>query len=120
MPKIKVIIAGGRDFDDFDALEAAFQEFLKDYENKDVTIISGMARGADMLGVRIAEEYTLPLIKMPADWDQFGKAAGHIRNAEMARIGTHLLAAWDGVSKGTKGMIGVATKKNLTIKIIGY
>ena len=120
MSKVKLIIAGGRDFADYPLLKAEFMEFMQDYNNADVTIVSGMARGADKLGLQIAESFGLSTIQMPADWDTHGRSAGHIRNAEMAAIGTHLLAAWDGKSKGTGGMIQVAQKKSLTVKVIPY
>lgn len=120
MIQIKLIIAGGRDFTDYSALNNAFLEFMPPCGSQKITIISGMARGADKLGLAIAKDYGLETIKMPADWDTYGKSAGHIRNNEMAQIGTHLLVAWDGKSRGTKGMIKAARKHNLIVKVIVY
>ena len=120
MSKMQLIIAGGREFKDYITLRSEFIKFVADHKRSDVTVISGMARGADTLGLHLAEEYSLPVITMPANWDLHGKPAGHIRNAEMAKIATHLLVAWDGKSPGTKGMITLAKKHNLVTKIINY
>ena len=120
MTKVRIIIAGGRDFNDYLQLRDTFTNFMAPYKNSEVTVISGMAKGADTLGIQIAKQYGLPVIEMPANWDHYGKSAGHIRNAEMAKIGTHLLAAWDGKSKGTKGMIDISKKLKLEIRIMLY
>jgi hypothetical protein len=79
-----------------------------------------MARGADALGAKLAHNYSLKLIEMPADWDTHGKSAGYKRNQEMAKIATHLVAFWDSTSKGTKHMIDIATRKGLTVKVVSY
>lgn len=49
---IKVIIAGSRDFDDYDRLEEMCDKFLS--RHKEVEIVSGTARGADRLGEQYA------------------------------------------------------------------
>lgn len=47
----------------------------------------------------------------------FGKAAGPIRNIDMAKIGNTLIAIWDGRSKGTLNMIKVAEKRGLKVMV---
>lgn len=59
-----------------------------------------------------AKEHGLPCFKYSADWDTHGKAAGHIRNAEMRKVQTHLLVFWDGESRGTKEMIENSMKQD--------
>jgi hypothetical protein len=49
------------------------------------------------------------------DWESFGKAAGPIRNEEMADNAEALLAIWDGSSRGTISMIELARKKGLRV-----
>ena len=80
---LKVIVAGGRDFNDYELLKSKLDYIL---QNKlpDVEIVSGAARGADSLGERYAKENNLGLHRKPADWDTYGKSAGYRRNAEMA------------------------------------
>ena len=83
-----------------------------------ITIISGMAKGTDTLAVQYAALRNYPIIKMPANWNKFGRAAGHIRNIEMAKIANACICFWDGISKGTKHMIDISTKYNLELRVI--
>lgn len=116
---MKLIIAGGRDFDDYDLLKDRIDFRLNgDYTN--LEIVSGTARGADRLGERYAKENNIPIKRFPADWDKYGKSAGYIRNEQMAKYGTMLVAFWDGESRGTKHMIDLAKKYHLPIEIVRY
>lgn len=83
-------------------------------------IVSGMAKGADNLGVAWARFIGLPCAEFPADWEEHGRAAGPIRNAEMAEYADALVAFWDGKSRGTKNMIDQAIKRSLLVKVIYY
>lgn len=117
---MKVIIAGGRDFNDYEKLKSFCNHILQRYDHDDIEIVCGMARGADLLGKKYAEEYNFKLAKFPANWDKFGKRAGYLRNAEMAEYADALIAFWDGSSKGTQHMINLAKERNLKIRIIKY
>lgn len=118
MSKSKVIIAGGREFNQYDLLKFKCDKILKDLG--DVIIISGGARGADALGERYAKERGLKCEKYEADWDTYGKSAGYKRNEEMAKNAGYLIAFWDGRSKGTGHMIDLAKQYNLKVRIIKY
>ena len=115
---MKVIIAGGRDFDDYTLLKRKCDELLKDVS--DIEIVSGAANGADRLGERYAKEKGYPVKQFPADWKRYGNSAGIKRNAEMANYAEMLIAFWDGKSRGTKNMIDVATTKNFRVEVIKY
>ena len=88
---------------------------------ENVEIISGGARGADNLGEQLASSYGLKLTIFPAQWDTYGKAAGMIRNKEMADYAAKdsdkaiLFAFWDGQSRGTKGMIDIAKRCGMEV-----
>ena len=82
-----------------------------------VIIVSGHARGADSLGERFANELGLPFELHPAKWRLLGKAAGMVRNAEMAKCSDALIAFWDGESRGTRHMINFARKRGLDISV---
>ena len=99
---MKIIVAGGRDFNNYPVLN----KILSDYINPlfDI-VISGDARGADMLGAQWAAQHNVPIQHFPAYWRQYGKSAGFIRNAEMGEHADMLIAFWDGQSKGTAHMI---------------
>lgn len=119
--KYRIIIAGGRDFNDYRLLKYEVKKFiLESCETPDIEIVSGKARGADSLGEAFAMEYWFPIEEFPADWDKHGKSAGHIRNEEMAKYATHCICFWDGSSRGTKNMIENAQKHGLILKVIRY
>ena len=115
---IKIIIAGGRNFDDYPKLCQVCDEFLQDQNN--IEIVSGAYKGADFLGERYASERNYPIKQFPADWRRYGKSAGLKRNTEMAAYADALIAFWDGESKGTKHMIELATHTGLKVKVIYY
>lgn len=114
----RVIIAGGRDFDDYSTLREACDYYLRNKTN--VEVVSGLARGADKLGVWYANERGLRVIPYPADWDTHGAAAGPIRNEEMASNAEALIAFWDGISRGTADMIEKARKRGLKVRVVRY
>jgi hypothetical protein len=111
---MKTIIAGGRDFTDYTLLQ-------KEANRLDIDIVvCGMAKGADSLGLKYAQEYKIGLKKFPADWDQYGKRAGPIRNCQMGDYADNLLAFWDGKSSGTAHMINYMRKLNKPVIIVSY
>ena len=118
--KYKVIIAGCRDFNDYELLKEKCDYFLQDEKKEDVVIISGHASGADALGERYAQERGFLLETYPADWKAHGRAASPIRNAKMASVAHALIAFWDGKSRGTKNMIDTATKRGLQVAVVRY
>lgn len=79
-----------------------------------------MTPGVDLLGKRYAEEKHIPVRRMPADWNKHGKAAGPIRNEQMAIRADAFIAFWDGQSRGTANMIELAKKHNLKIQVVRY
>jgi len=115
---IKIIIAGGRCFKDYNLLKLSCNELIPDGIN--VEIVSGTANGADRLGERYAASREFSIKRFPAEWNEYGKAAGPIRNKEMAKYADGLIVFWDGYSKGTKSMIDLAREHNLHIEIIKY
>lgn len=102
---------GSRTFKDYIFLKESIEKL-----NLNITeIISGCALGADRLGEMYAFINKIPVIKFPADWDNFGKAAGSIRNEEMAKHGKILIAFCVNNSSGTLNMINFAKQYNLIV-----
>lgn len=121
MEYFRVIIAGGRDFNDYALLKAKCDNILAAKASKcRIIILSGAARGADSLGEQYAREHGYTIEQYPADWNTLGKAAGMIRNGQMANSADALIAFWDGQSHGTRGMINLAKKKGLLVRVINY
>jgi hypothetical protein len=114
------IVAGSRSITDYTTVKTAIEA-----SGFDVTcLVSGGARGVDSLGERWAQENGVRIKRFPADWNKHGKAAGPIRNAEMADYiqqhasdwdGCGLIAVWDGISRGTDHMIDNAKSKNIPV-----
>jgi hypothetical protein len=101
---MKLIISGSRGFDDYELL-CKKAEQVNENVDEITEVVCGGAKGADMLGKKWADENSIPVKLMPANWAKHGKAAGPIRNREMAEYADALLVFWDGESPGTKNMI---------------
>lgn len=104
----KLIIAGSRSLQE--RKEEAWPilvRFLFTYKQKHniIEIVSGTAAGADRFGEQYAEQNNIPLKKMPADWNKYGRSAGPIRNRQMAEYADEAVILWDGKSPGGLNMI---------------
>ena len=115
----KVIIAGGRDFSDYDLLKVKMNRILSNITDE-IVIISGTARGADSLGEKYATEMGYKLEQYPANWNKYGKRAGYLRNEQMADVAHACVCFWDSKSKGTKHMIDLANQKKLKLRVVKY
>lgn len=118
--KYRVIVAGCRDFTDYELLKEKCNFYLQDKKPENVIIVSGHASGADALGERYAQERGFGLETFPADWKAHGRAAGPIRNVQMASVAHALIAFWDGKSRGVMNMIDTAKKHNLQVAVVRY
>lgn len=116
---MRVIIAGSRDFNDYRLLEKRMNYYLQNIKYKEeIIIISGVANGADKLGERYAKEYGYRVIQFPANWDKYGRGAGHIRNEEMAQNANACVVFIKNRSKGSLNMINNAKKYKLNLRVI--
>lgn len=114
--ELKIVIAGSRNFRDYELLKENCINIIGDC--RQVQIVSGTAKGADELGERFANEMGYSIKKFPADWDKYGKSAGYKRNEEMAKYADMAICFWDNKSKGTKHMIDLAKKHNKVLKVV--
>lgn len=118
--KFKVIVAGGRSFDNYELLKLKLDNLLKTKDNADIVIVSGTANGADSLGEKYADENDIEIEYYNAFWDRLGRRAGYDRNVEMADNSDALIAFWNGSSRGTKHMIDISMEKGLAVRVIKY
>lgn len=81
-------------------------------------ILSGGARGADEVGETYGQLNGHPVEVYPADWNKYGKSAGMIRNAEVAKHATSAIFFWDNKSRGTANSIELCKKRNIKPIII--
>jgi len=112
---VKVIIAGSRTLENR-AIDIQYILSSLRMDWLSVTeVVSGTARGVDQIGEDWAKDWDIPVKRFPADWDKHGKAAGFIRNGEMADYADACIIIWDGKSNGTKDMMTRAIKQNLKL-----
>ncbi len=114
----KIVVSGCRDFNNYDIakrfIDACISRVRKEHE---LVFISGGCQGADMLGERYARENGITIERYEAEWDKYGKAAGPIRNKQMAQVCDYVICFWDGKSRGTKTMVEFAEQFGKTIRI---
>lgn len=125
---VTVIITGGRDFDNYQLFKDTLNYLLGALA---VKLIAGACDrgtltytradgtkvyGADGLAERYAAEFGYHFTPYPADWKQYGKSAGPIRNSEMIKSGAEVcIGFWDGKSKGTFDMMTKADKAGIAV-----
>ncbi len=127
IPKdVRLLVCGGRTYgnlrcddelhkercDQYDRLYCAIRDLKPD------VIIHGNATGADTIAADFAEDYDIPVLSFPANWNKYGKAAGGIRNAQMLKEGkpTLVLAAPGG--NGTANMVRQAREKGIEVFLL--
>lgn len=113
----KVLVCGDRNWKDKEYLFGILDGIREFYGT--TQIIEGCARGADSLAEKWSFENYIPNRHFPADWDQYGKAAGPIRNRQMLKEGKpDMVVAFHASlnnSKGTKDMVNISRKEGLPV-----
>jgi hypothetical protein len=100
---MKVLVCGGRQYDDAEALASRLSEIHRDHGIAE--IIEGGAAGADTLAREFGQRKGIPVRTFPADWDRHRRAAGPIRNRQMLEEGKpDLVVAFPG-GRGTANMV---------------
>lgn len=103
---LRVIVAGSRTVKDYLYVRERLIAFMRKHPERKIVWITGRAgEGPDDMVYHFAK-WDVPgeLIEMPADWDEHGKSAGYVRNAEMAVKADELELFWDGRSNGSRHM----------------
>jgi len=114
---MKVIIAGSRDITDYGIVVGA----IEDSGFKITEVVSGTAKGVDLLGERYAMDEAIKIKRFPAKWKKSGKynpAAGFVRSEKMVNYvypyGA-LILIWNGRSKGSAYTLKYAKQKGIKI-----
>lgn len=118
--KTRLLVAGSRSIDD----EWLVEDIIRAYYLNDsppfrwsCEVVHGGAEGVDTAASTFAQNYDLEETVFEPDWEH-GKAAGPIRNSEMAEYADILIAIWDGESGGTEDMIEKAIGEVEKIHIV--
>lgn len=115
-PNIRLIVAGSRNFDDYQLLTEQLDEISNKYNI--IEIVSGTARGADTLGEVYAIGNNIPVKRFPADWNRYGKSAGYRRNEQMAQYADACICFSVDNSKGTEHMINLSKQYRLKLRVV--
>jgi len=112
----RILVCGGRDWDNWTLTSGILDGFREQYHEKGmpIVIVEGGARGADTLAKEYAIKHDIPFEEHPALWNQFGRAAGPIRNLVMLNSGIDVVIAFPG-GRGTQDTIGKAEKMGIRV-----
>ena len=111
---IKVLVCGGRDYQDKDRVFDILDQLHKKHQI--VQIIHGVCPGADLLGETWAKDRQIAYLGIPAKWATEGRSAGPIRNQRMLDEGVpDIVVAFPG-NRGTEGMIRLAEKAGVKVQ----
>lgn len=85
-------IIGSRRRDSTADLKIVEEAFLKIYEDGDIIVSGGCPRGADRFAEILARRHQVPILIHYAQWTRKGRAAGFIRNTDIAEDSDVLIA----------------------------
>ncbi len=117
--KLKVAVVGSRSFgsngDDvpgeWDLVTAFCSHLSTIFTKREVTFVSGGARGVDAMAKYILTEklgYEVQVVE--ANWEELGPGAGYARNWEVVMTADVVAALWDGESRGTAHVMACARR----------
>lgn len=118
---MRVLVCGGRDFDDWKVLSRSLAKICGVFRgpNPDIVIIQGEAIGADFLAKVYAKYVGFSYESYPADWKKHGREAGPIRNQQMLDEGKpDIVVAFPG-GNGTADMVRRAKKAGVEVTTVG-
>lgn len=94
-------IVGSRDYK-FRSNVEFYIELLHKRIGDDLTIVSGGARGVDSYAEQYSDQHNINKKIFYAEWEKYGKGAGHKRNIVLADYVDGLIVFWNGLySPGT-------------------
>lgn len=121
---MRILVTGSRRFDDEAYVRRVFSHLSDECMltivviEEGVTVVHGAARGLDSIADKVAKERGWGTEPHPADWNQYGKRAGMLRNSYMAKAGADICLAFpDKDSIGTWDMIRKAVAAGIQTRI---
>ncbi len=110
---MKLAVIGSRAFADVELLERTLDQL------RFTCLISGGSQGADRVAESYARARGIPVEIFKPDW-RMGRGAGPARNTQIIEACEHVVAFWDGTSKGTKDAISKARAKGRPVVVIEF
>ena len=118
---MRIIICGSRCFNDYVLLRKTMDHLTSNLDESKLVILSGHARGADLLGEKWCFQRLLKYeVYRPEYKNSRDKIAPLLRNQTMVDNADAIVAFHNGVSTGTADILQRAEKKGLKIKVIHY
>lgn len=112
---MRLLITGGRNFDDRDLMWSTLDRLHA--EHHFTLLIHGGARGADRLAGEWARERGVEVLACPADRKRHGRAAGPKQNRQMLAEKPDLVVAFPGDS-GTRHMVLIAEDAGVKVIVV--
>jgi len=109
---IRVLVTGGRNFNDKNMVFEALDYFHETYGVSE--LVHGGANGADSIAGLWAESKNIPVQVFFPEWDRYGKRAGPLRNLIMLKTQPNILIAFPG-GKGTSHMVRNARSQGVKV-----
>lgn len=106
-----VLVCGGRDYEDREHVYRGLSRL------KPKRVVTGdCPTGTDRLAYLWAKEHDVEYEGYPADWNNFGRSAGPMRNTQMLKAERiDIVLAFPG-GAGTADMVSKALKANITVR----
>ena len=117
---MRFAIIGSRYFSNSNFMDKILDPY-RELGNMD-EIVSGGAKGADLLAKQYAEKHNIKYTEFPALWNQYGKSAGYKRNIQIVDHSDMIIAfLMKGMeNKGTNHTISIGQDKSKEIVIVEY
>lgn len=135
--RVRLAVVGSRTYNDHQRIFRGIDAYLERIRKQDirftlmqphqfrsmhVDIVSGGAEGVDTVASNYAmESLGRQAIEFPVtdeDWKRYGRAAGPRRNTQIIARATHVLAFWNGYSRGTGDSIKKARASKKPLRIV--
>jgi hypothetical protein len=120
----RILVTGSRDWWNEATIVATILRVWTEWGRPPITLVHGGAKGADLMAAGIIN--TAPVDKPgyfkteahPALWDIHGRAAGHIRNAEMVALGADIVIGFiRNESRGATGCVKLAEAAGIPLLV---
>jgi hypothetical protein len=110
---IRLLVCGSTDFSNQKHMNTVLNKFKR--SNNITLVIHRGSAGADRLADLWARSKGIPVKEYKANWREYGKTAGPIRNYEMLKDGKPTVVFAFSSDKGTESIIEKAEKKGIHI-----
>jgi len=112
----RILITSSRSWTDHERIHQVLDEYT---HIPRVVLVSGNCRkGGDLICENYADSVGWHIERHPADWNQYGKRAGFVRNAEMVNLRANVCLAFiRNASKGATMTKNLAQKAGIETRV---